>query len=250
MDIKGYISSGIIEMYVMGLCTLEEEKEFESLRKLYPELGAAVIEYENALETQMQKESILPSASVDEKILSSIDSLQKPVATTNLAPVYKIGWWKKAAAAVAILLVASSVFNFILYRKVKKQGDIIGNAANSPLPLRDYAILKDPAITPVAMYGVSPHTICRCTMFWDKKTGKVYIMIHHLPKSSSSKDYQLWAMVNDKPVSVGIINDEIRDRFIEMPNMPADAKSFLVTLENANGSIQPTMNEAYLKGSI
>ena len=100
------------------------------------------------------------------------------------------------------------------------------------------------------MYGVGTHAICRCTMFWDKSTGKMYIMIHHLPKSSSAKDYQLWAEVDGKPVSIGIINDEIRGRFIEMPNVPAGSIAFTVTLENAGGTDQPTVTETYLSGKI
>jgi anti-sigma-K factor RskA len=87
-------------------------------------------------------------------------------------------------------------------------------------------------------------------MFWDKKTGKMYIMIHHLPQSSSSKDYQLWAMVDGKPVSVGIVQDEIRGRFIEMSNVPPGATSFTVTLENAGGNTTPTESQTYLKGVI
>jgi anti-sigma-K factor RskA len=87
-------------------------------------------------------------------------------------------------------------------------------------------------------------------MFWDKKTGKVYIMIHHLPQSSAQNDYQLWAMVNDKPVNIGLIKDEIRGRFIEMDNVPAGALSFIVTLEKAGGAASPTIGETYLAGKL
>ena len=98
---------------------------------------------------------------------------------------------------------------------------------------------------------LASHSICRCTMFWDKKTGKIYIMIHHLvPQSCTQKDYQLWAMVNDKPVNVGIIKDEIRDRFIELPNVPAGATAFSVTLENAGGSATPSEGNQWLYGKI
>jgi anti-sigma-K factor RskA len=87
-------------------------------------------------------------------------------------------------------------------------------------------------------------------MFWDKKTGKMYVIIHHLPQSSAQQDYQLWAMVNNQPVSVGILQDEIRGRFIEMSNVPADANAFIVTLEKTGGSNQPTLEETYLSGRI
>jgi hypothetical protein len=53
MDIQQYISSGIIESYVMGLSSHDEEKELEQLRSQYPELDKAIIEYEVEMEKNM-----------------------------------------------------------------------------------------------------------------------------------------------------------------------------------------------------
>jgi anti-sigma-K factor RskA len=256
MDINKYISSGIIEMYVMELCSADEKKELELLRKQYPELNKTIADYEKEMEQKMQKNSTIPSQETDEKILNIIDGLQPPAgknSVSNNKPV-RILWLKSVAAAAILLLAISSFFNYSLYKKTKKQEEALktpGTAENGvTLPLADYNILKDPSITPVAMYGVGSHAICRCTMFWDKKTGKLYIMIHHLPQSSDSKDYQLWAMVNNNLVNVGIIKDEIRGRFIEMVNVPPGATAFTVTLEKAGGNTVPTNEETYLSGRI
>lgn len=253
MNIKEYISSGIIEMYVMGLCSAEEKQELETLRRKHLVLHEAIVQYEKEMEEKMQQQITLPSAETDEKILKSFDSLQTPVI-----PVYttynkprNTAWLKPAAAAAILLLLVSSWFNYTLLQKNKKQEQALKESKNATtLPLSDYNVMKDPSITPVAMYGFGAHAICRCTMFWDKKTGKMYIMIHHLPKSSETRDYQLWAMVDNKLVSVGTINDDIRGRFIEMQNVPAGATAFIVTLEKAGGSPTATIEETYLKGDI
>ena len=252
MDINSYISSGIIELYVMGMCSIEEEKELEMLRRQHPELNAAIIQYERELEATMQKSSTLPANIVDERILQSLDSLQAPVIYINRNTNNKRTKWLNIAAAAILLLLISSYFNYSLYSKNKQQEKNLQSTTPgiTTLPVSDYAVLNNPKITPIAMYGVGTHAICRCTMFWDKSTGKMYIMIHHLPKSSSAKDYQLWAEVDGKPVSIGIINDEIRGRFIEMPNVPAGSIAFTVTLENAGGTAQPTVTETYLSGKI
>lgn len=253
MDIRQYIASGIIETYVMGLCTREEELEMEDLRRQYPELNNAVKRYEEEMESNMQHHITLPPEETDEKILDKLSSLNVPVVPiTTVNNNKKQYGWIKIAAAAAVLLVVSSVFNYILYRKNEKQKQALTETNNIKpgLPQRDYDILTSRTITPVAMYGVGIHSICRCTMFWDKKTGKMYIMIHHLPQSSSAKDYQLWATVDGKPVSVGIIQDEIRGRFIEMQNVPVNAVAFTVTLEKAGGNDLPTVQETYLSGKI
>jgi hypothetical protein len=227
MNGKDYILSGIIEQYVLGLCTPMEKAELELLRKTDTELNEAIINFEFQFEKEMMNYTSLPDKVTDIKIIEKIDSLTaKPLMPINSIKERKIyfNWLRPLAAAFILLLGTSVVFNYILYSKNKKQQlDLDVHIKNVPitLPVNDYNILKDPTITPIAMYGVGYHSICRCTMFWDKKTGKVYIMIHHLPKSSSKEDYQLWANVDGKPVSVGIINDAIRDRFIEMTNMPA-----------------------------
>ncbi len=255
MDINKYISSGIIEQYVMGLCSAEEAKELEELRRQYPELNEAIIQYEKELEERMQKNSVLPPAATDEKILQVIDTLKDPRSlAAGSAKIRKMSWLRAVAAAAILLLAVSITLNYILYTKTKKQKEELTATDNkengATLPLADYNIMKNPAITPVALYGVGTHAICRCTMFWDKKTGKAYIMIHHLIPSSPNKDYQLWAIVDGKPVSAGIVNDDIRGRFIEINNIPANATAFTVTLENAGGSDSPTVEETYLRGEI
>ena len=252
MNIKEYITSGIIEQYVTGLCSKEEEQELETLRRQYPELHTAIEQYEAELEKNMQLHVTLPSVETDEKILATLDMLGKPVISLRPVLNNKTSWLRIAAAAAVLLLFTSSYFNYVLYKKTKQQENKLSNVINgsNSLPPGDYAIINNPTITPVALYGVGTHAICRCTMFWDKKTGKTYILIHHLPKSSAAKDYQLWAMVNGNPVSIGIINDEIRGRFIEMQNVPADATAFIVTLEKAGGTLLPTTEETYLSGKI
>lgn len=257
MDINNYISSGIIELYVMGLCSPEEEKELEQLRQQYPELQTAILQYEVEMEAKMLQNSTLPSAEVDEKILQQLDALSSSEESIHphSTPVRKINtrytsWLRPVAAAAVILFAVSAYFNYTLYKKNKQLTELTGNTKGSPLPLADYLVITDPAITPVGMYGQGSHAICRCTMFWNKKTGKAYIMINHLPQSSSSKDYQLWAEVDGKTVSVGIINDEVRGRLIEIANVPTGAIAFSVTLEKAGGTNQPTVDETYLKGRI
>jgi hypothetical protein len=246
MDIKEYISSGIIETYVMGLCGPEEERELQQLRSKYPELNNAIIAYEKAMENNMLQQTTHPGDDTDKRILTMLDKMSKPAP---VIPLYipKRNWLKRFAIAASLLLLISAGLNFYLYRQTKKQ-DISSN--NSTLPLSDYQVLTNPSITPIAMYGVGSHAICRCTMFWDKKTGKMYIMIHHLPQSSAAKDYQLWATVDGKPVNVGIVQDNIRGRFIEMNKVPAGAIAFSITLEKAGGSSLPTVDETYLQGSI
>lgn len=271
MNIQEYISSGIVELYAMGLCSQEERKEFETLLKQHHELKTALSKFEAELERKMQQNEIHPSAAADKKILAALDELNTPLVTMKpVTVIKKADWFKPLAVAASLLLAVSLYFIYSLNKENKKLEEQLvaatpkkempppemkkemppGPIDLSTLPKRDYEIMLDPTITPVAMYGVGLHAICRCTMFWDKKTGKMYMIIHHLPQSSSTRDYQLWAMVNNKPVSVGTVQDDIRGRFIEMNGVPNGATSFIVTLEKAGGNSTPTIEETYLSGKI
>ena len=246
MDIKEYISSGIIETYVMGLCSPDEEMELELLRSQHPELDKAVIDFEELMEKNMLQQTTLPGDTTDKRILDILATLKKPAAIIPMHTSQR-NWLKPFAIAASLLLLISAGLNYYLYQQTKSP---VATTGNITLPIGDYQVLNNPAITPVAMYGVGSHSICRCTMFWDKKTGKIYVMIHHLPKSSEAKDYQLWATVDGKSVNIGIVQDDIRGRFIEMNNVPAGATSFIVTLEKAGGTPTPTIEETYLAGKI
>jgi Anti-sigma-K factor rskA len=253
MDINQYISSGIIEMHVMGLCPPEESAELELMRTQHPQLHEAILQFEIEFEKNAFQSSSVTGSELDSKILQSLNALQTPLVSMQVsnAKVKTFNWLKPAAAAAVVLFAVSSIFNYTLYKKTKEQQLALAETKKvNSLPEKDYAVLKTPGITPVAMYGVFPHNVCRCTLFWDKKTGKAYMMIHHLVSSGAEKQYQLWAMVNDKPVNVGVVDDTIRDRFVELKNVPEGATAFTVTLENAAGSTTPTVEETYLSGKI
>jgi Anti-sigma-K factor rskA len=255
---QDYISSGIVEQYVLGLCTQEEQSELDMLRKHDPLLEEAILQFEIELEEKMMRHSFLPGVATDDKILQVLQSFA-PIAEVPVVPisveipkkVVKFSFSKIAAAASLLLLTVSAFYNYTQYKENKNQAALLAATKDLPtsLPLSNFEILKNPTITPIAMMGQTYHSICRCTMFWDKSTGKAYVMVHHLMPSGDNKEYQLWATVNGKKVSVGMINDTIRDRFVEVSGMPEDANEFIVTLENNGGGILPD-TDVWLRGTI
>jgi len=52
VNIQEYISSGIIESYVLGLASAEERNEFDKMCELYPELREARTNFELSIEKQ------------------------------------------------------------------------------------------------------------------------------------------------------------------------------------------------------
>jgi anti-sigma-K factor RskA len=86
------------------------------------------------------------------------------------------------------------------------------------------------------------------TVYWSKGDGAAYVAMNALPKPPQGKQYQLWVIQNGKPVSMGVLPDDMANtpgmQKVNMAVMSADA--FAISLEIAGGSPSPT--EVYVVG--
>lgn len=63
-NIKTYIESGILELYVLGDLTAEEKLAVEAMSKLHPEVKAELEEIEKVMQNVAEDLALEPSASV------------------------------------------------------------------------------------------------------------------------------------------------------------------------------------------
>lgn len=72
-----------------------------------------------------------------------------------------------------------------------------------------------------------------------------------LPVNDKSHQYQLWALVNGKPVDLGVF-DVKADTAGILVNMKeiANAQTFAVTIEKRGGSPSPTMDQMIVAGNV
>jgi Anti-sigma-K factor rskA len=251
-----YIQSGAIEACVMGLATAEEMAELELMKIRYPAVKVAADLFEQQLELQALSNAVPPPARVREAVMrettaAAVIPMQPAVTAAPVRPI----WMRYAAAASVALLLGSVTFNLMLARKIKDLKTEVDIAKNTKLPAvndnnAQFAFMSNPEITPVIMNGVNLHAVCRCTLFWDQDNKKAYLVVHHLVKPPAGKDYQLWAMIDGKPVSAGIINASDFSKPIPLDNIPNGAGGFAVTLEDKGGKPTPTLEEMYLNGKI
>lgn len=81
-------------------------------------------------------------------------------------------------------------------------------------------------------------------VFWNQQTGDVYLSDISLPPAPAGKQYQLWVIVEGKPVDAGLLSSQ-KNTVQKMKPFEA-AQAFAITLENAGGSPAPTMEELYV----
>lgn len=232
MNVQEYISSGIVESYVLGLASAEERSEFEQLCKQYPEVLKARIAFEEALEKQAMENAITPAADLKEKILEQISTSGKvvsiPVVSKNL------NWLKYAVAACIILLAGSLYYNISLYNKNKKlQSDVDNTIAKLNDVENDIRILQqNPNVKMAAMKGMDISPQSYTTVYWDTASHDVYLLANNLPVPPSDKQYQLWALLDGKPIDLGMLDYNAKQRklLVRMKNAQ-NAQAFAITLE-------------------
>ena len=272
MNIQDYISSGIIESVVLGLASPEESEELMRLRRQYPELDKAIADFEHSLEQQGLSTTVMPPPQVRQDLFNKLEPEFRdapPGVNTLKDNVVKMpgrlvipSFWKYVAAAGLILFFGNIIGSLMLYRKYQELHNAYAQLQGNYLDLqqksnadkerfitlyRDVQMMQDSSMAVVKMMGISGKESNMATVYWDKRTKDVYLFNNNLPPAETGKQYQLWAIVDGKPIDAGMIGN--CEGLCKLKNIPS-AQAFAVTLEKAGGSPTPTMSAMYVMGKV
>ena len=254
MNVQDYISSGVIESYVLGMASAGEQLEFEGMCKQYPEVLQARIDFELSLEQQAMQTAVMPPASLRQLVMNAALNTEAKIIPINAAPVIKTNWLKYVAAACAILLAGSLYWNISQYKNNQKlQASYDTTVAKLSDIEKDLAMLvQNPNVKMAAMKGMEVSPSSFATVYWDTTSKDVYLLVNNLPKPASDKQYQLWALLNGKPVDVGMIDSDAfigkKKLLLQMKNV-AGAQAFALTLEKKGGNPVP-QGSMYVMGNL
>ena len=283
MNIQEYISSGIIESYVLGLAEPAEREEFERMSAAHPEVGEAREAFEISLEDYAMLNQVEPSRHLKSKIFAAIDIEKDHINAGSLPPAaadaprlsvwtrgrvvdIAAGWHRYFAAAAAVLLLISTGLNFYFFNKYKSFSGLYDRLLASQTELAshnqvlqtrlvDYekaiGYMKDPNMAIVKMpanpKGPDPNSLT--TVYWDTVSKDVYLSVNQLPPPANDQQYQLWAMVDGQPVDAGVFDIKAGPGLVKMKNIPK-AQAFAITLEKKGGSPKPNLEKLYVLGKV
>jgi anti-sigma-K factor RskA len=258
VDVKAYIESGVIESYIMGMADEQEVSELMQLAAQHPEIKAALYEAEASLEAFAMANATPPPPDVKTAVFAAIAHEFAPATEAKIVR-FNVRW---VAAAAVILLVVSSSLNIYFYNRFKETTDQYQalvlqkntlQANNQIMQTKSLDLynsmqmMTDPAMLKVAMPGIVGKENSYATVFWDTKSRDVYILPNKLAQPAKGKQYQLWAIVDGKPVDAGMISNCAG--LCKMKNIPK-ASMFAITLEQEGGSPVPTLSEMYVAGKV
>lgn len=253
MNVKEYISSGIVESYVLGLASDAERTEFEANCAQHPEIAEARNAFELALEEQMLNDApVTPEflkQQIEEKIKFSLTESDTDDLTEERAPVRSISIWRWIAAASLILLAGSVYWALTINKKYQDlqarnrslENQVQQSTAATNEMQNDLDKLRNHPMKTAALKGNSDQAYA--IVYWDTASASkdVYLMINNLPQPPTDKQYQLWALLDGQPIDLGMIEAKQKRLLYRMKNVQ-NAQAFAITLEPKGGSPQPTTN--------
>ena len=264
MNIKEYISSGVIEGYVLGLLTAQERFEFEQYCEAYPELKEARKAFELALEKQAMENSISPPADLKQKIASKIFDENKtaPVIPIQTAPPVKFNWAKLVAAASVILLVGTIWWSMNLKNEndklksdnVAMQNDLRISQDSIAQIIAEANHIQKEGMKMVGLNGTANSPKSFATVYWDTTSHDVYLLVNNLPKPASDEQYQLWALLKTnnqlQTIDLGMLQLSQKPlQVYKMTNAQA-AQAFAITLEKKDGNPDPNLQKIYVMSDL
>lgn len=277
MNIQEYISSGIVESYVLGLADEAERVEFEQMCTRHAEVRAARDAFEISLEQHAIAAQVAPPDRLRGAILQQI-AAEPGTENKEAAPVVTMRPIRRSAvpmamryvAAAAIILLAGSaglnIYYFNKYRDYSQRYDRLlaqqtelaknNSAMQTRMSTYEHTIagLTDTNMAVIKMGGslvpgnASPAPASLATVLWDTRSKDVYLVVNNLPQPVAGKQYQLWAIVDNKPVDAGMLDMATGQVMVKMKNIPR-AQLFAITLEQQGGSPTPK-GPMYVLGKV
>lgn len=260
INVKEYIESGILEDYLSGNVSDQERREVECLSKIYPEIKTELDSLSDTIEQFAFANKVAAPAALKSKIMAQLTFAEDepetqveqiveeeednvPVLPLNSrANSFQWGW--VAAASVAALVGSVVYFN----ARLETLSTTVAQQQNEiKVQTTQIAQLNDANNQFVTLKGVEKSPSSSVRVVWNPKTQEVQLSVLSLPTPSADKQYQLWALVEGKPVDLGVF--DVSTAFQKMKTT-GQAEAFAVTLEKKGGNPTPHLEELYVMGKV
>jgi len=213
MDLITFIQSGLLEAYALGQCTPEERVLVERMAAEHAEVRAELASIEHSLERYAAANAVQPPDWMKASIMDRINQ-EKP-------ELPEVEGLKKAPGNfplrffqfLSFVLLAGISFLFLHQKEMGRERDQLRFRSDSlqqqlvacnekvqtPDPIAE--LLCDPATQRIL---VSDGKGIQTLVYFNARLNRMAYDPHGLPTPKSGTYYQFWAIVGDKPVSLGM----------------------------------------------
>lgn len=172
-----------------------------------------------------------PRPGVKKKILEKTQSAQKG----KVVKLGAVSVWKYATAASVVLALSIGIFALKIHNIYKKTE-------------ASMEIMSNPSFARIIMKGTENSPEALASVYWNQSSQEVYLSIQNLKTLTPEQQYQLWAIVDGKPVDMGVFDSGHPIGLIKMRNV-GKAAAFAVTIEPRGGKSSPTLETMQVLGN-
>lgn len=258
--ITNFLNSGLLDNYLLGKTTSDETEMVETYISKYPEVQNAY----NTLQYNLEVVSKINAVEAPKGILNTIlDELDDaPVIKMKTTRKYK-SWYKyTVAASVAAILFAATSYSFYTQKQdLSKENQIVvdeifdlrsdieKNNLMLDKVMRQLLKLNNPETEKYIIKGNERAKDLKTVAYINPKEKTSMIDVVSLPQLPEDQCYQIWAELQGKMVSLGILSES--DRQLKTIPYTENANALNITIEpkggNHTASIENTVAEINLQ---
>ena len=251
MDLKTYIESGILELYVLGKLSPEEEKEVQDMQSKHVEIQREIHEISVGLEKYAQLNAIKAPSHIADRIFENLPS-KSTTSYGNSADIAqpKGGLnWNLLTTLFALLSVLGFSMYFILktehnnalqkYESDKKACDSISQQQQQLFAIINH--INDPNNKIIDMTPTSGYAGISVYLHYNAVNKKNFLQLVNLPDITSDQAFQLWSLKDGAdPMPLDVFVD--KNKIIEVAFVDNTA-TYAITIEPKGGSKSPTLEK-------
>lgn len=265
MDIKKYIASGILELYVAGTLSAEENLEVQHYALKHSEIQKEI----EAIEATILQMTEAASPGMPQEAFDSISkSINEVIPFTPESSKKRTPWLQYLGWAAAVLFAIGLFRIYTENNKLKTELEITEqerqtlkeqiNEANQAIAKKNEKekllnALRAKDVNVIALGGQKAAPESYAKVYWNKAAQKVYIDAQGLPEPPSGFTYQVWSLKLEPltPTSIGLLdNFAINDTSVFELENTNDSEAFGITLEPEGGSETPNLEQLYTLGAV
>lgn len=257
--INTFLNSGLLEKYLLGETSSEETEYIETFIARHPEVENAYNTMQFNLEVVAKRDAVDAPKHILNAVLEELDVT--PVVKLNTPKKYKKWYQYSIAASIVALIFAGQAF----YLHVKNQklseenqvvvdeifdlrSDIEMNNKKLDDIMHQFKQLNDPETYKYIMQGNNRAKNLKTVAYINPKDKTSMIDVVSLPQLPEEQCYQIWAELQGKMVSLGILDET--DRQLRAIPYTEDALGLNITIEPKGGNTVASLDNSVAEISL
>lgn len=255
-----FLNSGLLDKYLIGTTTVTETQQVETYIARYPEVENAYNTLQHNLEIVTKSNAIEAPKQVLKNILEELDDA--PVIALSRKEKYRK--WYKLSIAASVAAITFAATSYLFYNQNQKlteenqvvvdeifdlRSDIEMNNKKLDAVMDQFQRLNDPETYKYIMQGNERARDLKTVAYINPKEKTSMIDVVSLPQLPEEQCYQIWADLQGKMVSLGILSET--DRQLKRIPFTENARGLNITIEpkggNAIASLENTVAEISLQ---